>query len=108
MMLRRILIGAVVVTIILLDIWQHVHIVTLGYEVEQARQEQKELQQIHKQLLVEVATLSALDRIEQIAITQFGMIKPQDGQMILVQRKEASPDSPPNAATRLQVARRTP
>lgn len=108
MILRRILIGAAVVTVILLDIWQHVHIVTMGYEVEQARQEQKELQQIHKQLLVEVATLSALDRIEQIAITQFGMIKPQDGQMILVQRKEASPDSPPNAATRLQVARRTP
>ncbi len=91
-MLRRILIGAAVVTVILLDIWQHVHIVTMGYEVEQARQKQKELQQIHKQLLVEVETLSALDRIEQIAITRLGMIRPQEGQMILVQ-KRASPDA---------------
>ena len=107
MTLRRILIGAAVLGVILLDIWQHAHIVTLGYEVEQARQEKKELRQIHKQLLVEVATLSALDRIEKIAITQFGMIKPQDGQMILVQ-KGVPPNLSTDAMTRLQVARRTP
>ena len=83
---RRILIGAAVITIILLDIWQHTHIVTMGYEVELARKTQKELQQIHQQLLVEVETLSALDRIEKIAISRLGMIKPKDGQMILVQR----------------------
>ncbi|MBI3811767.1 MAG: cell division protein FtsL [Nitrospirae bacterium] len=101
MILRRVLIGAVVVMIILLDIWQHVHIVTMGYEVELARQKQKELQQSHKQLLVEVETLSALDRIEKIAMTRLGMIKPKDGQMILVQKR-------PTTETRLQVARRTP
>lgn len=107
MILRRVLIGAAVVTIILLDIWQHVHIVTMGYEVEQARQKQKEFQQSHKQLLVEVETLSALDRIEKIAITRLGMIKPKEGQMILVQKRPAT-DSFPDALTRLQVARRTP
>jgi cell division protein FtsL len=107
MILRRVLIGAAVVTIILLDIWQHVHIVTLGYEVEQARQQQKALQQIHKQLLVEVETLSALDRIEQISTTRLGMIKPKAGQMILVQKGGPS-DSSPNGLTPMQVAGRTP
>jgi cell division protein FtsL len=107
MILRRILIGAAIVTIILLDIWQHVHIVTLGYEVEQARQKQKELQQTHKQLLVEVETLSALDRIEKIATLRLGMTKPKEGQMILVQ-KRASPDSSPEVSTPLQIAKRTP
>jgi cell division protein FtsL len=105
--LRRILIGAAVVTIILLDIWQHVHIVTLGYEVEQARQKQKELQQTHKQLLVEVETLSALDRIEKIAISRLGMTRPKEGQMILVE-KGLSHDLSPDALTRLQVAMRAP
>jgi len=107
MILRRALIGAAIVTIILLDIWQHVHIVTLGYEVEQARQHQKALQQIHKQLLVEVETLSALDRIEQIATTRLEMVKPKEGQMILVQ-KGVSTDPAPEALTPLKVARRIP
>jgi cell division protein FtsL len=105
--LRRVLIGAAVVTIIFLDIWQHVHIVTLGYEVEQARQQQKALQQVHQQLLVEVETLSALDRIEQISTTRLGMIKPKAGQMILVQ-KGGSPESMPDGLTLVQVARRIP
>jgi cell division protein FtsL len=107
MMLRRILIVAAVVTVIFLDIWQHVHIVTMGYEVEHARQKQKELQQVHKQLLVEVETLSALDRIEQIAIRRLGMNKPREGQMIQVE-KGLPHDSSPDALTRLQVARRVP
>jgi cell division protein FtsL len=81
--------------------------VTLGYEVEQARQQQKALQQIHKQLLVEVETLSALDRIERIATTRLGMIKPMAGQMILVQ-KGVSSDSAPDGMTPMQVARRVP
>ena len=58
MMARRFMIGAAFIAVILLDIWQHVHIVTMGYEVEQAQRKQKELQQIHQQLLVEVETLS--------------------------------------------------
>lgn len=108
MTLRRILIGAALAGIVFLDIWQHVHIVTLGYEVEQAKQKQKELQQIHRQLLVEVETLSALDRIEQISIARLGMIKPREGQVVLVRTGEAHPDAVPQAVTRLQVARRTP
>jgi len=107
MILRRALIGAAIITIVLLDIWQHVHIVTLGYEVEQARQQQKALQQIHKQLLVEGETLSALDRIEQIATTRLGMVKPKVGQMVLVQ-KGVSADPSPDALRPLKVARRIP
>jgi len=107
MNLRRILIAATVTGVILLDIWQHVHIVTLGYELEQARQEQNELEQVHKQLLVEVESLSALDRIEQIATTRLGMIRPRDGQVVLVQEGDR-PDGFPGASAHLRVARRGP
>jgi cell division protein FtsL len=107
MILKRILIGAAVIGVILLDIWQHVHIVTMGYEVEQARQKQKELQQIHKQLLVEVETLSSLDRIEQIAVARLGMARPREGQIVLVQ-EGASPSLSPDTPMRLRVAGRMP
>ncbi|HTN43723.1 MAG TPA: cell division protein FtsL [Nitrospiria bacterium] len=107
MMLRRIGIGTVFFVAILLDIWQHVHIVTMGYEVEQAQQKRKELQQIHQQLLVEAETLSALDRIERIAVTKLGMIKPQEGQVVLVQKGTPS-GAVPDGMTRLQVAKKGP
>lgn len=107
MILKRILIGAAVIGVIFLDIWQHVHIVTMGYEVEQARQKQKELKQIHKQLLVEVETLSALDRIEQIAVARLGMARPREGQVILVQQG-ASPLLSPDPSMQLRVAGRMP
>jgi cell division protein FtsL len=107
MNLRRILIAAMVTGVVLLDIWQHVHIVTMGYEVEQAKQKQHDLEQVHKQLLVEVESLSALDRIEQIATTRLGMIRPREGQVVLVQESDRPGDSSGSSA-RLRVARRTP
>ncbi|MBI3596903.1 MAG: cell division protein FtsL [Nitrospirae bacterium] len=103
--LRRMMIGTAFFVVILLDIWQHVHIVTMGYEVEQAQQKQKEMQQIHKQLLVEVETLSALDRIERIAITKLGMVKPEEGQVVLVEKGLPSGSSP-DTMTRIQVAKK--
>jgi len=107
MIARRFMIGAVFIAVILLDIWQHVHIVTMGYEVEQAQRMQKEMQQIHQQLLVEVETLSALDRIERIAISKLGMVKPQEGQVVLVEMGSPSGSSP-DVMTRVQVAKKVP
>ncbi|MBI3609313.1 MAG: cell division protein FtsL [Nitrospirae bacterium] len=107
MIFRRILIGSAVLLVILLDIWQHTHIVTLGYEIELAQQRYKALQQMHKQLLVEVETLSALDRIEQIAVARLGMTRPQDGQIIMVQTP-APPGASPEPFPGLQVARKAP
>jgi len=107
MMARRFIIGGAFIAVILLDIWQHVHIVTIGYEVEQAQRKQKEMQQIHQQLLVEVETLSDLDRIERIAITKLGMVKPKAGQVVLVEKGSPS-DPTPDVLTRIQVAKKGP
>jgi cell division protein FtsL len=107
MNLRRILIAAMVTGVILFDIWQHVHTVTMGYEVEQAKLKRNELEQVHKQLLVEVESLSALDRIEQIATTRLGMIRPREGQVVLVQESDR-PGHFPGSTTNLRVARRSP
>ncbi|HUK56722.1 MAG TPA: cell division protein FtsL [Nitrospiria bacterium] len=111
MIVRRVGIGAALVLVVLLDIWQHVHIVTLGYEVEQSEQKRKAMQQMHKQLLVEVETLSDLDRIERIATAKLGMIKPQEGQVVLVQRgapSDASRDLSRPLATPLRIAKKGP
>lgn len=87
MIKRWIWIGMTVVGLVLFTIWQHFHIVTLGYEIEQAQQKRKELLQLHRQMLVEVEMLSALDRIQQIAVTKLGMTKPREGQIVLVRKK---------------------
>jgi cell division protein FtsL len=107
MMTRRFMMGGAFIAVILLDIWQHVHIVTMGYEVEQAQRKQKEMQQIHQQLLVEVETLSDLDRIERIAIMKLGMVQPQAGQVVLVEKGSPSGSSP-EVMTRIQVAKKGP
>jgi cell division protein FtsL len=107
MKLRRFVMGGAIIAVILLDIWQHVHIVTMGYEVEQAQRRQKEMQQIHQQLLVEVETLSALDRIERIAVTKLGMVKPQEGQVVLVEKGSPSGSSP-DGTIPVRIAKKGP
>ena len=95
---NRILIGSAVLALILMSVWQHVHIVTLGYEIQQAQLEHKQLLQVHQQMRVEVETLSSLDRIEKIATTQLGMVRPFDGQVVLVEPGgpvAPSPEEPP-------------
>ena len=101
------LMGAAVVALVFLTIGQRVHIMTLGYEIEQAKREQSELRQFHQQLLVELETLSALDRIERIAVARLGMIRPRDGQVILV-GSEGLPNPSRNASPGLRLVKNGP
>ncbi len=93
-MIHRVLIGAAIVGLVLANIWLHAHIVTLGYEIEQARQQKRELLQVHRQLLIELETLSALDRIREIAMGELGMVRPREDQVILVGEEPPGPSSP--------------
>lgn len=45
----------------------------LGYEIEQLHQQKAELRRIHQTLLVEAESLSAIERVEQIAARQLKM-----------------------------------
>ncbi|HEY4485874.1 MAG TPA: cell division protein FtsL [Nitrospiria bacterium] len=95
--------AGLVLAMILITIWQHIKIVTMGYEIEAAQQERKKLLQIHQQIRMEFETLSALDRIEQIAIRDLGMMRPQEGQIVLVNKRP-----PVDPAEEVRIVKRDP
>ena len=76
--------GIVILLLVTLYVWHHITIIELGYEIQQLQQEQNELHRLHQEFLIEAATLGSLDRIERIATSQLGLVRPRAGQVILV------------------------
>lgn len=76
--------GLLVVGLILLDVRQHVRIVSLGYEVESLGKERDRMKNRNRELLIEAESLSALDRIEGIAMERLGMIRPEENQIRII------------------------
>ena len=98
-----VLIGGGVLFLSLLLIWQHNHIVNLGYEIEAAKRVHGELLQTQRQLQIELEMITSPIRIEEAAMTRLGMMRPSEDQVILVQRSP-SPDSPDDP-TLIKLAR---
>ncbi len=73
---------AVVAT--LLYLWQHMVMVDLGYRIETARAEMSRVSHQRDELLLEVARLSSLNRIERIASTRLSMRAPEPDQLVRV------------------------
>jgi cell division protein FtsL len=72
----------------LFHVWQHVHVVRQGYELERLREAHAKLVQANKSLRLEAGQLRSLRRVEEIARTRLGMTTPKPGQVILI------PESP--------------
>ncbi len=79
-----ILAGLLVASFLVLDIGQRIHMISLGYEREQLVEMRRNLERVHRELLIERETLSALDRIERIAIRSLGMKRPGSRQIVHV------------------------
>jgi cell division protein FtsL len=94
------IIGMLVLLLVTLYVWQQIRVIQMGYEIEQLQRERRELYRLHQSLLIEAATLSSLDRIERIATTQLGLVRPQSGQVILV-RRNSHDQMPSEKAVRL-------
>jgi cell division protein FtsL len=92
LLLRTGAIGAVTVAATLVYLWQHLAMVELGYRVEQARADLALLKHRRAELMVEVASLSSLDRIERLARERLGMAAPAPAQLVRV--IEVSPEGP--------------
>jgi len=72
----------------LFHVWQHIHVVRQGYELERLREAHATLVQANKSLRLEAGQLRSLRRVEGIARTRLGMTTPKPGQVILI------PESP--------------
>lgn len=82
-LLLLIFIGPIVITSFL-SVWQRNEMIRIGYETETLQKQKRALLRHQKELLAEVERLSALDRIEQIALGQLGMKASQPEQRVFI------------------------
>jgi len=58
----------------------------VGYEIQEMQRHKKKLMKLHKELLIEVESLSALDRIEERATSLLAMRPAQPEERIYIGR----------------------
>jgi len=76
----------------------YAQMVMAGYQVNKVKQEINDLDIQTRDLSENLAQLSSLERVEEVATTKLGMIKPDTSQMILV-KTDPSQAVPPGAET---------
>jgi cell division protein FtsL len=68
----------------LFNVWAQHQVVSLGYEISQASQEEQNLLKENKRLRLELAALKSPGRIEKMALKELGFVNPQKEQLIIV------------------------
>jgi cell division protein FtsL len=84
-LLPSLCLGGLVLLAALFYVWQHIQVVRLGYEIERLQGDRLALLREEKALRFEIARLTSLHRVEEIARRQLGLTSPAPGQVILVE-----------------------
>jgi cell division protein FtsL len=90
----------------MLLLWERNTLVELGLEIQQLQRSQKDLMQTQHELLIEISSLSSYKRIEEIATTQMGMMRPDPHQLVKVINQQPV-NTQEKADTPIRVAERT-
>jgi cell division protein FtsL len=85
-LLRAVGIGALLVAVLLFSAWQHFELVRHGYLMERLQQERAAEEEINRHLKLEIATLRAPRRIEDMATRQLRMVNPAPADVVIVER----------------------
>ncbi|MBF8254620.1 MAG: putative membrane protein [Deltaproteobacteria bacterium] len=72
------------VGVVLLHVWLRLQVVRLGYALSSTSKLQSQLEQERRELTVELATLTAPDRLEAMARKRLGLVAPEKGQVIVL------------------------
>lgn len=80
------MLGVFMVISLLFYVWYQARVIDLGYQIQHLQKEEKNLRKTHHALLIEASHLGSLDRIEQIAKLDLGMIYPSQRNIVLVKR----------------------
>jgi cell division protein FtsL len=94
-------IAAFLVVVLLFSAWQHFELLRHGYESEQLQRERAAEEEISRQLRLEIDTLRAPQRIEELATGRLHLTEPTAEQAVVIER--VVPAEPP---ARSVVARR--
>ncbi len=68
----------------LLFVWSRIHAINLEYEISKLDRSIRTEQQVIRELKLEAAFLSRVDRIERLARTKLGLRPPAPGQVIRI------------------------
>jgi cell division protein FtsL len=90
-----VLVGMLLVLVALFSAWQHFELLRHGYRLEQMQQERADQEEIGRHLRLEIETLRAPKRIEQLALERLHLVAPGPGEAIVIERAVA-PEPPDN------------
>jgi cell division protein FtsL len=98
---RSVGIGAFLVLMVLFSAWQRVELRRHGYDEEQLQRERAAEAALTEQLRLEIETLRAPQRIEELATGQLRLVAPARDEAVVIER--VVPSEPPASSV---VARR--
>ena len=85
---RRVLLPVVLscllVALALLLVWQRLRVVQLGYVLSTAAKLERSLEQTNRELKLELATVTAPERLEAMAQKRLGLRDPESGQVVIL------------------------
>jgi cell division protein FtsL len=90
---RAVAIGGLLVAVLLFSAWQHFELVQHGYLMERLQQERAAEEEINRHLKLEIATLRAPRRIEDMATGDLRMVQPTAADVVIIERV-ATPTPP--------------
>ena len=90
-LLRAVGIGALLVAVLLFSAWQHFELVQHGYLMERLQQERVAEEEVNRHLKLEIETLRAPRRIEDMAIRTLHMVEPDPGAVVIIERVATPP-----------------
>jgi cell division protein FtsL len=92
-LLQTLVIGGFLSLVILFSAWQRFSLLGHAYEMQRMQQERAEQDEINRHLRLEIETLRAPSRIEDIATRQLHLVAPSRDQAIVLER--VTPSAPP-------------
>jgi len=64
----------IIILLAFVSLWQRTRMTHLGYEIQTMQTQKRQMLKVHKNLLIEFESVSALDKIEKVAIFKLSMI----------------------------------
>jgi cell division protein FtsL len=88
---RTLVVTALAVGMLLFSAWQHFAVLQHSYEIGARQQDLAKEEVLNRRLRLELETLKAPSRIEQIALTDLKMIAPAQNDSVVIERISAPP-----------------
>ena len=79
-------VGVCLVAVLLFSAWQHFELIRHGYEIEQMEQARARELELNRHLRLEIETLRAPQRIEQIATAELNLVTPTPSEAQVIER----------------------